>query len=247
MYPRPVISNSTTCGKGADTWRTPTPAHIGAAPSRAARTKPPASGLPQRSNAVRKGRCGRDSDESVPRFGRRASTRHRDSARGRAGTPLPWDRMPGRGRRADAGRAGAASARKGARELGEGGVATGAPGSRPRRPPGPVRMRDPSRSRGTQQAADASWRVRRRDGGAAAGRLPAAELGSQAGAYARRSRFGAEGAWIQGAGASALCFDARAGIGQCRDRAGTAVAVAWRRICSARLSTTKKAQPRAGP
>lgn len=46
MYPRPVISNSTTCGKGADTWRTPTPAHISAAPSPAARTKPPASRFP---------------------------------------------------------------------------------------------------------------------------------------------------------------------------------------------------------
>ena len=46
MYPRPVISNSTTCGKGADTWRTPMPAHIGAAPSPAARTKPPASRFP---------------------------------------------------------------------------------------------------------------------------------------------------------------------------------------------------------
>lgn len=46
MYPRPVISNSTTCGKGADTWRTPMPAHIGAAPSLATRTKPPASRFP---------------------------------------------------------------------------------------------------------------------------------------------------------------------------------------------------------
>ncbi|EIZ82546.1 hypothetical protein WYO_4756 [Methylobacterium sp. GXF4] len=246
MYPRPVISNSTTCGKGADTWRTPMPAHIGAAPSLATRTKPPASRFP--SARMRCAKAG----AAVIRTNRfRASGGAHRPGTATAREAGPAHRFDGIACRDAAGvRMPAAQGRPGQkRRSGAWGRwrRDGCPGQPPRRPPGPVRPRDPSRSRGTQHAADASWRVRRRDGGTAAGRLAAAELGSQAGAYARRSRFGAEGARIQGAGASALCFDARAGIGQYRDRSGTAVAVAWRRICSARLSTTKKAQPRAGP